>query len=85
MRKVRAAILALPAAALFTAAGWAQQGPVAAACKDDIPKYCAGKEHGGGEVRACLEASKDKVSAQCKTALDSAGPGKGMGQGPGRQ
>ncbi|MEQ1717896.1 MAG: cysteine rich repeat-containing protein [Hyphomicrobium sp.] len=59
----------------------AQQGPVATACKDDIPKLCAGKEHGQGEVRACLEANKDKVSAACKAALDSTGPGKGMGQG----
>ena len=59
----------------------AQQGPVATACKDDIPKLCAGKEHGQGEVRACLEANKDKVSAACKAALDSTGSGKGMGQG----
>jgi hypothetical protein len=28
----------------------AQSGPVAIACKDDIPKYCAGKDHGQGEV-----------------------------------
>lgn len=67
-------------AALATYA-FAQQGPVATACKDDIPKLCAGKEHGQGDVRACLEANKDKVSAACKAALDSTGPGKGMGQG----
>jgi hypothetical protein len=59
----------------------AQQGPVATACKDEISKFCAGKEHGQGEVRACLESNKDKVSAACKDALDSTGPGKGMGQG----
>jgi hypothetical protein len=60
----------------------AQQGPVAMSCKDDIAKYCADKEHGKGEVRACLEAAKDKLSDQCKAALDTTRPGKGMGQGP---
>jgi cysteine rich repeat protein len=55
----------------------AQSGPVATACKNDIPKYCAGKEHGQGEVRACLEANRDKVSPDCKTALDTTGPGQG--------
>jgi hypothetical protein len=64
----------------LTSAVSAQGGPVAAACKDDIPKLCAGKEHGQGDVRACLEANKDKVSAACKTALETTGPGKGQGQ-----
>ena len=34
----------------------AQSGPVATACKDDIPKYCSGKKHGPpeDEVRVCL-------------------------------
>jgi hypothetical protein len=64
MMKVRATILALlPAAVLATSTGRAQQGPVAAHCKADIPNYCAGREYGGGEVRACLEANKDKLSA----------------------
>lgn len=74
-------ILAAAAATLALAnMAAAQGGPVATACKDDIPKFCAGKEHGQGEVRACLEANKDKVSAACKTALDTTGPGKGQGQ-----
>jgi hypothetical protein len=56
----------------------AQSGPVATACKDDIPKYCAGKKHGPpeDEVRVCLEANKDKVSAGCKTALETTGGGR---------
>lgn len=66
---------------LAATSAFAQDGPVATACKDDIPKYCAGKEHGQGEVRACLVANKDKVSAACKTALDTTGPGQGTGQG----
>jgi hypothetical protein len=66
-------------ASVFTAlatGALAQQGPVAAACADDIPKYCADKEHGQGEVRACLEVNKDKVSAACKTALETTGGGR---------
>jgi hypothetical protein len=55
----------------------AQQGPVAAACTEDIQKFCANKQHGQGQVRACLETNKDKVSDDCKTALDTTGPGKG--------
>jgi hypothetical protein len=82
MRKIIASSIAAAACtvALATTA-MSQQGPVATACKDDITKFCAGKEHGQGEVRACLESNKDKVSAACKTALDNTGPGKGMGAG----
>ncbi len=74
--------VAVLAAMVFGSPAFAQQGPVAMSCKEDIAKYCAGKEHGKGEVRACLEAAKDKVTDECKTALDTTGPGKGMGQGP---
>jgi Cysteine rich repeat len=72
-------LLAISAAAMlgFGGAALAQTGPVATACKDDIVKYCADKEHGRGEVRACLEANKDKVSDVCKEALDNTGPGRG--------
>jgi hypothetical protein len=83
--KVIAVTGAVLAAILFSSTGRTQQGPVAVACKDDIAKYCADKEHGRGEVRACLQANKDKLSADCRTTLDSTGPGKGMGQGSGRQ
>jgi hypothetical protein len=72
----RMAFLAIACAGLATAAS-AQTGPVAAACKDDIAKYCAGKTH-DGEVRACLTAAKGKVSAACRTALDTTGPRKGQ-------
>lgn len=57
------------------------EGPVGSACKAEIAKLCAGKPHGGGEVRACLEAKKAELSPACKTALDTTGPGKGMGRG----
>jgi hypothetical protein len=51
-------------------------GPVATTCQQDIEKFCAGKEHGQGAVRACLESNKANVSAACATALDSTGPGR---------
>jgi len=77
MRSTRTLLAALVASAALATSAWAQQGPVATACKDDIPKFCAGKEHGQGEVRACLEANKDKVSAACKASLETTGgPGK---------
>lgn len=77
MRITSRLAIAAAAAALATPA-LAQQGPVATACKDDIAKLCAGKSHQNREVRSCLEASKDKVSAACKTALDTTGGGRGM-------
>ncbi len=77
IRVISALILAT--AALATTAT-AQSGPVAASCKDDIAKVCAGKLH-DGEVRICLETNYDKVSAGCKTALDTTGGGRGKGLG----
>lgn len=77
------ATIALAGVASAQGQGPVGQGPVAQSCGDDIAKFCAGKAHGGGVVRSCLEANKDKVSAACKTALDSTGPGRGMGGGMG--
>lgn len=77
-------ITAVAVSLTMTGAALAQgKGPVAQSCGDEITKLCAGKEHGGGAVRACLEANKDKVSAACKAALDTTGPGRGMGRGMG--
>jgi len=76
---LRANAVATLASFALTAVALAQGGPVATACKDDVPKVCVGKEHGQGEVRTCVEANKDKVSAACKAALDTTGPGKGQG------
>jgi len=81
LRVAAVAFVAVADAAPVLAQG-AGQGPVATACKAEIEKLCSGKQHVGGEVRACLEAKKAEVSADCKTALDSTGPGKGQG-GPG--
>ena len=67
--------IALPAMAQGTGTG-----PVGRQCAEDIKKYCAGMQHGSGEIRACLEGKKAEVSAACKEALDTTGPGKGKKQ-----
>ena len=73
------------ALAMMSSAAIAQQGagtgPVATACESDIAKHCAGKSHAGREIRTCLEANKAKVTAACKTALETTGGGQGKGPG----
>ncbi len=56
-------------------------GLVAESCKTEIEKFCADKQHGYGEIRACLEAKKSESSEVCKKALDTTGPGKGKSRG----
>lgn len=74
----RAIVLATCMAALGSIAPLAAQtGPVASQCATDIQNYCTGKQHGSGQVRACLTANRDKVSAACREALDTTGPGRG--------
>lgn len=52
-------------------------GPVASACTAEISRYCADKQHGNGAVRACLEANREQLAAQCAQALDTTGGGRG--------
>jgi hypothetical protein len=52
-------------------------GPVASACKNEIAKYCSKLKHGRGEVRACLNKNRSKVSRECRYALDNTGGGRG--------
>jgi hypothetical protein len=39
--------------------------------------YGPGKSHGSRQIRTCLEAHCDKVSAEGREALDITGPGQG--------
>jgi hypothetical protein len=55
-------------------------GPVAKQCASNIQKFCADMQHGHGEVRACLESKKDKVTPACKEALETTGGGRGKFQ-----
>jgi len=52
-------------------------GPASTQCATDIQTFCAGKGHGSGQTRSCLDANRDKVSADCRDALDTTGPGRG--------
>jgi hypothetical protein len=56
-------------------------GPVGKMCANELTKYCAGVPHGAGKARACLDANRDKVSDNCRWALDNTGAGRGMGRG----
>jgi hypothetical protein len=80
MQPIKVFALATLATMMLVGAAAAQTGPVATACKKDITKFCAGKSHGQGEVRSCLQSHYAKVSKACKHALDTTGGGKGMGK-----
>ena len=74
---LRIAATALFISALIGAPAVAQEkGHRLAACKADIDKVCASEPRGQGRIRACLEANKDKLAPECKTALETAAQGK---------
>src|SRR5512142_338494 len=75
-------LISLAVSAMFVVGGsaFAQTGPVGSQCASDIQTYCAGKGHSSGQTRTCLEANRDKVSAECRQALDATGPGRGKGK-----
>lgn len=81
--KIKGLVVSAIATTLLATAAVAQGGPVASSCGNDIAKLCAGKPHDGG-VRICLEQNYARVSADCKTALDTTGGGRGKGLGRGR-
>jgi len=73
----RIAATALFLFAVFGPSAFAQEkGHRLAACKADIDKFCASEPRGHGKSRACLEANKDKLAPECKTALEAAAQGK---------
>lgn len=47
-------------------------GAVREACKADIATHCAGLEPGGGRIRECLKANREKLSEGCKAAIAAA-------------
>jgi hypothetical protein len=59
------------------APAFGQAAPVATQCAQDIQTYCAREGHGSRQTRNCLETNRDKVSAECRQALDTTGPGRG--------
>lgn len=84
MKKMMISLVALMSV-LATGEAMAQRrepgtGPVAGICAEDAGKFCTDKEHGNRAIRTCLEANRDKVSAECRQALDTTGPGRGQGR-----
>lgn len=66
MRMVMAAV----AASLFCVQAMAADiGAVRAACKADVTALCQGIQPGGGRIKECLKANKDKLSEGCKSAI----------------
>jgi hypothetical protein len=65
LQTISKGLVAAITATLLSSTAFAQTGPIATACKDDIRNYSAGKKHGQGVVRGCIVAKKDKVSAAC--------------------
>ena len=48
------------------------RGAVREACKADVATHCAGLEPGGGRIRECLKANREKLSDGCKAAIAAA-------------
>ena len=76
MTKLMSCMIAvgITGAAVLAGVARAEDGPVAKACAEDKAKFCADVPHGGGQVRACLDANQEKVSETCRAALGSHGP-----------
>lgn len=83
MSSTKFAVLGAIALAGVAGTALAQSGPVATSCAGDIGKLCANKPH-DGSTRICLERAYDKLSAGCKSALDSTGGGRGKALGKGK-
>ncbi len=74
-------LAALASMAIGAAAGLAAtnedsrrvERPIAAACKDEIAKYCVGKQFRNGEVRKCLQDYHYAISQTCDDALNNTG------------
>lgn len=72
--------LALPPVVLClvaTQAAWPQSAPqpspealqaARTACADDLQKFCAGVQPGGGRILACLKQNREQLSSGCKQA-----------------
>lgn len=69
------AVLALVSSLSVGPVAFAQNGPVADICANDIQKFCANKGHGHRQTRSCLEAHRKKLSPECRHALDTTGGG----------
>jgi hypothetical protein len=53
-------------------AAGAASGALAAACHDDLQKYCDGVQPGEGRYKACMKEHWREFSPECKKALKQA-------------
>jgi hypothetical protein len=52
------------------------QRQAALACRPDIRAHCSGVERGGGRIAACLQQNSEKLSPNCRQALETAQRGQ---------
>jgi hypothetical protein len=72
---LRTTIVAFSALAIFAAGAQARGTPkpkVNDVCQADFHKFCPSEEPGRGVVIRCARAHLDQVSANCKSAVDTA-------------
>jgi hypothetical protein len=48
------------------------RGAVREACKADVASLCSGLQPGGGRIRECLKANREKLSDGCRAAIAAA-------------
>lgn len=70
-------LLTLPLVGLVSMATFADDAPPPrggpmAACKLDVQTLCADVQRGGGRIMECLKSHADKVSPDCKAAIQTA-------------
>jgi hypothetical protein len=64
MKLVTIAFIAIIALGSSLTIAAAESGPVATACKDDIQKFCAGKDHGAPGHEVDCDALMERVLAK---------------------
>jgi hypothetical protein len=68
------ALVALPLLVAATAAAQGRMSPAqrqaTQACMPDIRSHCESVERGGGRIAACLRQNSDKLSPECRQAID---------------
>lgn len=70
-------LLTLPVVGLLSMATFADEAPPPrggpmSACKLDVQTLCADVQRGGGRIMQCLKSHADKVSPDCKAAIQTA-------------
>lgn len=76
-RTTRFGLLALAGFALCAGPALAQSGvtqterQIAQTCMPDVRSYCSNVQRGSGRILACLRENGERLSPNCKQALDT--------------